>query len=80
MIERLTRQKAIKEKCLDCCCGQKNEVRLCPSKKCPLWPFRRGKEDISEYSPEIIRAIEETRKKQAETCVFQGENEDEEES
>ena len=23
--------KAIRAKCLDCCCGQANEVKLCPS-------------------------------------------------
>ena len=35
--------KAIRAKCLDCCCGQANEVRLCPAQDCPLWPFRFGK-------------------------------------
>lgn len=35
--------KAIKEKCLDCCCDQREEVKLCPAKDCPLWPFRLGK-------------------------------------
>lgn len=34
--------KAIRAKCLDCCCGQTKEVRLCPLKACPLWPFRSG--------------------------------------
>ena len=35
--------KAIRAKCLDCCCGQRDEVKLCPAKDCPLWPFRMGK-------------------------------------
>lgn len=36
--------KAIRAKCLDCCCGQANEVKLCPCEKtCPIWPFRLGK-------------------------------------
>lgn len=35
--------KAIRAKCLDCCCDQVNEVRLCPVEDCPLWPFRFGK-------------------------------------
>lgn len=35
--------KAIKAKCLDCCCGQKEEVKLCPATTCPLWGFRLGK-------------------------------------
>ena len=35
--------KAIKAKCLDCCCGQANEVKLCTCKDCPLFEFRFGK-------------------------------------
>jgi len=34
--------KAIRAKCLDCCCWQADEVRLCPSKKCALHPYRFG--------------------------------------
>ena len=39
----LTPIKAIRAYCLDCCCGSKNEVRLCPSEKCTLHPYRLGK-------------------------------------
>lgn len=39
----MTPVKAIREKCLDCCCGQVKEVRLCPSETCALWPYRMGK-------------------------------------
>lgn len=35
--------KAIRAKCLDCCCGQTKEVELCQSTKCALFPFRFGK-------------------------------------
>ena len=35
--------KAIRAKCLDCCCDQREEVKLCPAKTCPLWRFRMGK-------------------------------------
>lgn len=35
--------KAIRAKCLDCCCGQQNEVKLCPCTDCVLYPFRMGK-------------------------------------
>lgn len=35
--------KAIKAKCLDCCCGQYVEVKNCTCKDCPLWDFRLGK-------------------------------------
>ena len=34
--------KAIRAKCLDCCCNQRLEVKLCPAKGCPLWPYRLG--------------------------------------
>lgn len=32
--------KAIRAKCLDCCCGNAAEVRKCVSTDCALWPFR----------------------------------------
>ena len=35
--------KSIRAKCLDCCSDQAQEVRLCPSQTCPLWPFRMGR-------------------------------------
>lgn len=38
----LTPIRAIRAKCLDCVCGQAKEVRLCPSEKCPLHPYRMG--------------------------------------
>jgi hypothetical protein len=34
--------KAIRAKCLDCCCYQPGEVKACPAETCPLWPFRMG--------------------------------------
>ena len=42
--DRGSRKKAIRLKCLDCCCGSAYEVRLCPVRKCPLWRFRLGAE------------------------------------
>ena len=32
--------KAIREKCVDCCCGDSSEVRKCVAVDCALWPFR----------------------------------------
>ena len=43
--ERLTRGQAIRAKCIDCMCGNTAEVRRCPSKDCPLWAYRMGKEE-----------------------------------
>ena len=39
----LTPRKAIRAKCLDCCCGHPSEVRDCTVKNCPLYPHRFGK-------------------------------------
>ena len=40
---KITPLKAIRAKCLDCCCGQVAEVRRCELEKCPLFPYRLGK-------------------------------------
>ena len=42
MAEILSPLKAIRAKCLDCMCGQMQEVRLCPCEDCPLYPYRMG--------------------------------------
>lgn len=33
----------IRAKCLDCCCGNRNEVKICHIQTCALWPYRLGK-------------------------------------
>ena len=42
-MKHLTPIKAIRAKCLDCCCWQVKEVRLCPVENCALWSYRMGK-------------------------------------
>lgn len=42
MSEILTPVKAMRAKCLDCCCNQPTEVKLCPITDCPLYPYRMG--------------------------------------
>jgi hypothetical protein len=39
---KLTPMKAIRAKCLDCTCGQFNEVRECTVVDCPLYEYRMG--------------------------------------
>ena len=39
----LNRGKAIRYKCLDCCCWSHSEVRDCSYTDCYLYPFRMGK-------------------------------------
>lgn len=40
--KKITPLRAIRDKCLDCCCGSGKEVRLCNVKKCPLFLYRSG--------------------------------------
>jgi len=56
----LTPIKAIRAKCLDCCCGQAKEVRECPSdKRCSLYPYRMGKRPVlSEKLVDSLGEIE----------------------
>ena len=35
--------RAIKLKCIDCSTYNINEIKECPVNKCPLYPFRLGK-------------------------------------
>ena len=58
--------KAIRLKCLDCCCDSAYEVKLCPCEKCPLHPFRFGKNPYrskKEYTEEERKAMAERFKK-----------------
>lgn len=41
---RTTSTRAIRLKCMDCCCQQIVSVRECLIKTCPLWRYRMGKE------------------------------------
>ena len=50
-MERLSRSKAIRMKCVDCCCGNMAEVRKCPATNCPLWRYRMGYEENDELKP-----------------------------
>ena len=40
--KRMSPLDALRARCLDCCAGSANEVRLCVSVGCPAWPFRMG--------------------------------------
>ncbi len=41
-MKQTTPLRAIRAKCLDCCCGQIVEVRNCTAFKCPLNPYKMG--------------------------------------
>ena len=59
----MTPMKAIRAKCLDCCCGQYKEVELCPCSDCPLYPYRFGKNPNikREATPEQLATLEKAR-------------------
>lgn len=40
---KLTPIKAIRLKCLDCCCDSAKEVKMCDTITCPLYPYRFGR-------------------------------------
>lgn len=42
MEKHLTPLQAIRQKCIDCACGNKAEVRKCTAENCPLFIFRMG--------------------------------------
>ena len=46
--------KAIREFCLDCCGGQREEVKLCPSERCALHAFRFGR---NPYRAKVTRDL-----------------------
>ena len=45
--------KAIRAKCIDCCCGQLQEIRCCAVKNCPLYPYRMGRRPKDEELAEM---------------------------
>lgn len=49
----LTPLRAIRAKCLDCCCGNPNEVRICTAEKCPLYSYRSGHRPKGKYAIDI---------------------------
>lgn len=46
------RKKAIRLKCIDCMCGQLNEIRACSCIECPLWKWRLG---INPYTEKGLK-------------------------
>ena len=53
--EYAARRESIRAYCIWCCGDSKPEVRKCTSKKCPLWRFRMGVEDIYAYGIRLTR-------------------------
>jgi hypothetical protein len=58
-MKQTTPLKAIKEKCIDCMCGQVNEIKICPITDCSLYPYRMGKGNKREMTDEQRQALSE---------------------
>ena len=73
----MTAMQAIKEKCLDCTCGQREEVKQCPITDCPLYGFRLGKNmnrKPREYTEEQKAELKERGRRMAEARKKKKEN------
>lgn len=55
-----TPMKAMRAKCLDCCCGQIVEVRLCKVEKCPLHEYRMGRRPKKDMDVELSAEDEQS--------------------
>ncbi len=68
-----TPEKAIRLKCLECCCGESSEVEQCGLTGCPLYDFRmygvKKSEELAAKSPdEIIEPISKVDKGTGAIC------------
>lgn len=48
--------RAIREKCVDCCGGQRHEPKWCPVSECALWPYRLGSRPstVAKRKPQFL--------------------------
>lgn len=61
-IHLYTPLRAIRRKCLDCCCGSSQEVSFCPVYDCSLHPYRFGKRPGAAKREATPAQIERLRK------------------
>jgi hypothetical protein len=52
--ESLSPLRAVRHKCLDCCCESSMEVESCPVRDCPLWPYRFGVYPAGHKKPRSV--------------------------
>ena len=58
--KKLTPVRAIRAKCIDCTCGQDDEIRNCTIKTCPLYLYRLGKKPKAEQIHQQAELIQNT--------------------
>lgn len=58
--ETISYAKAIRRKCLECCCGQFNEVKYCEIVDCELFPYRFGTSPVTfiKRNKENVKIVE----------------------
>ena len=59
--------KALRARCLECCCSEVVEVRKCTAISCPAWPFRMG---INPFRKKTVLSEAE---RQRRTALLHGE-------
>jgi hypothetical protein len=64
--------KAVRLHCLSCCDGSFVEVKLCPARACPLWPFRHGCRPTAGDKSEVIDRKLHPQERQLKGNDFQG--------
>ena len=55
----MTPMQAIKAKCIECCCGDKKEARMCAITRCPIWQFLEERRKQKETKAKRILTAEE---------------------
>lgn len=63
--EGKSRTAAVKAKCLECCCFQREEVRNCTVRSCPLWMYRPFSGKSTSKPPSKTASIEKNGKNRA---------------
>lgn len=66
--KKLTQMKAMRAKCLDCCCGDSKEVTACNMVDCPLWWYRLGTGDAIKTLEQRKQKLEKARSKKKATA------------
>ena len=78
MAIKMTPLKAIKFKCIDCCCGQRSEVRACETRLCSCWPFRPGARLRGAAMDKWVADFEEYARKQGDIRANEGQQSEDE--
>jgi len=56
MVKKKTPLDAIRAKCKECSCGNKEEIINCPIKTCPLWSYRIELKSMENIDIELEQA------------------------